>query len=143
MHTIEVEKMTAQEQTTMDFDVLDGHQYMLLTTFRKSGQPVPTPVWFARDGDRLFVVTQGSSGKVKRIRHSSARVTVEPCTVRGESLGPQVEAQARVLPAGPESQRANTLLNKKYGLLKPLFEFVSRLRGGGQSERVFLEVSPV
>ena len=52
------------------FDMLDGHEYMLLTTFRKDGTPVPTPVWFATDGDRLVDTTGKHSGTVKRIRYS-------------------------------------------------------------------------
>ena len=54
------------------FQNLNGHQYMALTTYRRSGAGVPTPVWFAQDGDRLFIVTQDGSGKVKRIRNNAA-----------------------------------------------------------------------
>lgn len=123
------------------FDMLDGHEYMLLTTFRKDGTPVPTPVWFATDGDRLVVTTGKDSGKVKRIRFSSAAVTVEPCTARGQSLGPQAEATARVLPPGPQSDAADQLLNRKYGIKKKLFQLMTRLTSGA-GESAFLEITP-
>jgi len=128
-----------QEQTTINFDVLNGHEYMLLTTFRKSGDPVPTPVWFAREDDTLYVVTQADSGKVKRIRHTTA-ITIEPCTVRGDSLGPAVEAQARILPPA-EFDHANRVLNKKYGLKKRAFEMMMMFnRRSG--ERTYLAITP-
>ena len=69
------------------FPALRGHQYALLTTFRKSGQPVPTPVWFAEDGGKVYVYTRSDSGKVKRIR-AGGRVELAPCDARGTLLGP-------------------------------------------------------
>jgi Pyridoxamine 5'-phosphate oxidase. len=74
------------------FAPLAGHQYMNLTTFRKNGQPVPTPVWFAQEGDRIYVVTQAASGKVKRIR-ANPRVQLTPSDARGKPLGATIEAQ--------------------------------------------------
>jgi uncharacterized protein len=53
------------------FPNLHGHQFMSVTTFRKSGQPVPTPVWFAQVEDKLYVMTQANAGKVKRIGHTA------------------------------------------------------------------------
>ena len=64
------------------FQNLNGHQYMALTTYRRSGAGVPTAVWFAQDGDRLFIVTQDGSGKVKRIRNN-AGVRVAPSDAGG------------------------------------------------------------
>lgn len=120
---------------TSGFGNLEGHEYMRLTTFRKSGEGVPTPVWFAREGDRLYVTTQATSGKVKRISHT-AQVRIEPCTVRGDVLGPAADGRARVV-TGEEAQRANSALSRKYGLKKRLFELFSR---GGN--RTYLEITP-
>ena len=57
---------------------LGHHRFVSLTTFRRSGEPVSTPVWVARDGDGLVVLTPSASGKVKRLR-ADPRVEVRPC----------------------------------------------------------------
>lgn len=57
-------------------------QYVSLTTFRRSGEPVATPVWVARDGDDVVVITVDGVGKTKRLAHT-ARVELRPCDVRG------------------------------------------------------------
>jgi hypothetical protein len=128
--------VTASQPTA--FANLAGHQFMKLTTYRKTGQAVPTPVWFAQQGDKLYVITQEDSGKVKRIRHTS-RVVVEPCTARGESLGPALEARARELNAD-EGKLANKALNRKYGVQKVLFDLMGRM---SRSKRTYLEISLV
>lgn len=119
------------------FALLDGHDFMSLKTFRKSGAAVPTPVWFAADGERLVVLTEADSGKAKRIRNSGA-VEIAPCNWSGKLLGVDyVPAQARLLPAGPESEQADRLLSRKYGWQKKLFEVAGRFR---RREEVFLEI---
>lgn len=119
------------------FSNLAGHQFMKLTTFRKNGVAVPTPVWFAQVGDTLYVTTQVNAGKVKRIRNSG-RVTVEPCTASGQSLGEAVEAHAREL-SPEEHQRANAALRKKYTWQYAAFGLMGKLRGG---KMTFIEVKP-
>ncbi|MGK5676415.1 PPOX class F420-dependent oxidoreductase, partial [Micromonospora sp. URMC 106] len=74
-------------------DRLASEKYVLLTTFRKDGRAVPTPVWAVRDGDALAVWSAADSGKVKRIRRSGD-VTVAPCDVRGRPHGEAVPAHA-------------------------------------------------
>ena len=76
---------------------IHGQKYISLTTFRKSGAGVATPVWFGEDNDKLYVMTRSDSGKYKRIRNNP-RVTVAPCTIRGKVIGPQFEATARIVP---------------------------------------------
>jgi hypothetical protein len=105
----------------------DG-KYLLLTTFRKDGTAVPTPVWVAPDGDRLTVWTAADSGKVKRIRQS-ADVRVGPCDVRGRALGPSMPATAQVLTA-QESDHVKDLVRKKYGVPGALALLGSTLRRG-------------
>ncbi|MEV5447304.1 PPOX class F420-dependent oxidoreductase, partial [Streptomyces sp. NPDC052644] len=63
-----------------DLDRLAAEKYVLLTTFRKDGRAVSTPVWAVRDDDTLAVWTVADSGKVKRIRRDGT-VTVAPCDV--------------------------------------------------------------
>lgn len=129
---------TIAEQAA-SFDVLDGHQYMSLTTFRKSGAGVATPVWFARDGARLVVTTQLQSGKAKRIR-SNPQVTVAPCTASGQILGPAAQGCARFL-EGAAAEQARALLRRKYGLIWTLFNVGYRLRGLHRTAG-FLEITP-
>ncbi|WP_374971017.1 PPOX class F420-dependent oxidoreductase [Terrabacter sp. BE26] len=68
--------------TPSDLDVVAAHRYVSLTTFRRSGAPVATPVWVARDGGELVVVTLDPSGKLKRLARDP-RVELRPCDVRG------------------------------------------------------------
>ncbi len=122
---------------TAAFPALAGQQYMSLTTFRKNGDAVPTPVWFAQVGDRLVVTTDPNSGKVKRIRNND-RVTVAPCKMNGEVTGDAVEASARVL-TPEEGAAADKALSKKYGLQKRLFGLMGAMR---RSSTVHLEIAP-
>ena len=71
-------------------------EYILLTTFTKDGRPKPTAIWAAPDGDRLVVITQETSWKVKRIRNTP-RVTIAPCDRSGNPKGEAVEAAAAIL----------------------------------------------
>ncbi len=112
----------------MTFDVLDGHKYMSLKTFRTSGAEVATPVWFAREEDTLYIVTPASAGKVKRIRNN-ARVEVAPSDMRGRLVGINYQpAQAHILDEA-EGKIAKQALNKKYGLMKRLLDGLARVRG--------------
>lgn len=77
-----------------DLDRLSAEKYVLLTTFRKDGRAVSTPVWAVRDGDALAVWTASDTGKVKRIRRDS-RVTVAPCDVRGRPHGEAIPGTRR------------------------------------------------
>jgi uncharacterized protein len=93
----------------------------LLVTYRRDGTPVPTPVWAAPEAGRLYVRSERSSGKVKRLRRD-ARLLLGPCTVRGEPLGAPLEARARVL--DPEEEAlAERALAARYGAGRALFEW--------------------
>ena len=91
---------------------IQGRKYISLITFRKVGTAVHTPVWFAEDGDKLYVMTRSDSGKYKRIRNNP-RVRIAPCTARGKLTGPEFFGKARILP--PEDwPRARQMINRKY-----------------------------
>ncbi len=106
-------------------------KYISLTTFRKSGDGVATPVWFGEDGDRLYVMTRSDMGKAKRIRNNP-RVTVAPCTIRGKVTGPEFAAVARILPPA-EHAHARQTINRKY--------WMARLTSRWSRADVFLEIS--
>jgi len=97
-----------------DLTRLTEGKYLLVTTFRRNGTPVPTPVWMGRDGEDVIVWTRSDAGKVKRIRNNPV-VELAECDARGKPRGPAVQATARILDA-TESARGRTLLKRKYGL---------------------------
>jgi PPOX class probable F420-dependent enzyme len=99
--------------------------YVSLTTFRRTGVPVPTPVWAAPDSDTLVVWTRADSGKVKRLRHT-ARVTVAPCDFRGRTQGPAADAVAEFVPAIGQDE-ALAALRRAYGLKFQVGHVTSRL----------------
>lgn len=97
-----------------DVERLGRGSYLLVTTFRKDGTPVPTPVWVGRDGDELLVWTQTSAGKVKRIRNNPT-VEVTACDLRGKPRGETLKGTARILDAAG-TERGRKVLRKKYGI---------------------------
>lgn len=121
--------------TTHDFPTLAGHEFAVLTTYRRDGTAVPTTVWFAEAGGRLYIQTGANSGKVRRILANPA-VTVAPSTRVGEVLGEATAATARLL-AADEAAVAEAALERKYGERR---RQVMAQMGG--FERGYLEVVP-
>jgi PPOX class probable F420-dependent enzyme len=121
------------------FDSLRDHKYAVVVTFKRNGQPVPTPVWFGLDdAGRMYVRTPRDAAKVKRLRHDP-RVRVAPSTVRGRPLASAVEGTARVVPPTEEAH-AEDSIQGNYGLFRRLYEGV----GGAlaREDLVYLEVTP-
>ncbi|MFJ8386480.1 PPOX class F420-dependent oxidoreductase [Streptomyces sp. NPDC094438] len=115
----------------MNPDVLDrlgAGKYLLVTTYKKDGTAVATPVWVVRDGDALAIWTTTDSWKVKRIRNRPD-VLVGPCDVRGNPTGEQHPATAVICDAAA-TDACRALLRRKYGVLGRLTLFGSRLRRG-------------
>jgi uncharacterized protein len=110
--------------------VLDNEKYILLTTFRRDGTPVPTPVWVVPlDEGRLGMWTSSGSGKAKRLAHTN-RVTVQPCDVRGR-IKPgtaAVDATARLV-EGQEYEAIQALVKAKYGVMTSITKFLGKLGG--------------
>jgi len=106
-------------------------KYVSLTTFRRDGTPVSTPVWFVSENGSLLVETDGDSYKVKRIRRND-NVTVTSCNAMGRGTGDTVSARATILPV-EELPRVERLLHRKYRLdyifVLPIYLLVQRLRG--------------
>jgi hypothetical protein len=111
------------------FAGFNTHKYLSLETFKKSGEGVRTPIWFAADPRvgldsstaKLYVYTIGDTGKVKRIRNNP-RVRIAPCDMRGKVLGELVDARAEIV-TGEEAARGMGLLNKKYFPWKQVLGF--------------------
>ncbi|MEV7452339.1 PPOX class F420-dependent oxidoreductase [Streptomyces nigra] len=109
-------------------DRLGAGKYLLVTSYRKNGTGVPTPVWVVRDGDALGAWTAADSWKVKRIRARSD-VLIGPCDLRGRPTGEQVPATAEICDEAT-SARYRRLIARKYGIMGRLTLLGSRLRRG-------------
>jgi PPOX class probable F420-dependent enzyme len=97
---------------------LDRAWAVRLTTFRRDGTPVSTPVNVARFGQRIFFRTYEQAGKFKRLRNNS-RVLVAPSTGRGVATGPAVPARALLL-SGPDDETAAGLIDAKHTIFQKL-----------------------
>ena len=110
---------------------IQNQKYISLKTFRRSGLPVATPVWFGEENEKLYVMTRSDMGKTKRVRNNP-KVTVAPCTSRGKVTGTEFPATARLLPPG-EFDRARKTLTRKY--------LLARLTAPWSKADAFLEIS--
>lgn len=108
-------------------------RYLNLESFRKTGIGVRTPVWFAQEPGRpvFYVYSEADAGKVKRIRNNP-KVRIAPCTMRGDLRGAWIDARARICD-GDEALAGQQLLRRKYGWLKIVGDFFSRLMGHKQA----------
>jgi PPOX class probable F420-dependent enzyme len=135
---------TVLERVT--FPDLGREQCIALTTFRKTGQAVTTPVWFAERLGTIYVETHADAGKLKRLRHT-ARVTLAPCTYSGKVTGSVSEGNARILTESEESTAASAALSKKYGRMRSLVHFVRNaqriFRRKAKVEVVYIAIEPI
>jgi PPOX class probable F420-dependent enzyme len=129
----------------MGFAAFRDHKYISLETFKKNGEGVKTPVWFAADpasdiagdGARLYIYTIGNTGKVKRIRNNG-HVKIAPCTIKGDPLGDWADANAEIV-TGEIASQAMKLLNKKYFPLKQILGFFALF---SRRERIVMAIRP-
>ncbi|MGB7341561.1 MAG: PPOX class F420-dependent oxidoreductase [Phototrophicaceae bacterium] len=118
---------------------LKDEQYFSLTTFRKNGNPVATPVWFAEVEGHFYVKTQADSWKVKRIRNNS-HVIFAACDARGNIHGETFKGMAQLHTAdSPTGKRIDKALTQKYGLFKRGFDLVGLIRS---ADYTFIEINP-
>src|SRR6516164_1842790 len=107
-----------------------GAKYLNLESFRRTGIGVRTPVWFAHDvlhnaRTIFYIYSEAGAGKVKRIRNNP-NVRIAPCTMRGDVRGVWINGRACIC-EDDEAARGQQLLTQKYGLLKIVGDFFSRL----------------
>ncbi|MHC2185711.1 PPOX class F420-dependent oxidoreductase [Rathayibacter agropyri] len=121
---------------------LGDASFVSLTTFRKNGVGVSTPVWIARDGDELIVTTPRRSGKVKRLRNDP-RVTLAPCDRRGRVAdgAAVVEANATIEADEAEVERLGRVFLRKYRFEYRTFMLIERLVSRGDRTRVMLRLT--
>jgi PPOX class probable F420-dependent enzyme len=120
------------------FEALEKESYINLATFRRNGKAVKTPVWFATIDGKLYVVTDGTSAKVKRIR-ATKRVQIAACDVRGRVTGEWIDGTGRIVGDKKMVERAHAALMKKYGWQMWLLDAGSTLFGR-IGRRAYLEL---
>jgi len=123
-------------------DALGDESFVSLTTYRRSGEPVSTPVWVARDGTDLVVTTPRDSGKVKRLRHT-ARVQLRPCgrTGKVEDGAPTHDGHATLDDDPGSADRAGKALAAKYGWQYRLIGLVEPLLRRRRPDRVIVRIT--
>ena len=113
-------------------------RYVSLATFRKNGDEVRTPVWIARENGALFVYTNLTSGKVKRIQRDD-RVRLAPCDARGKVRGEWAHGKARLVSDDATRERGLRAVLRKYGWQMRIALLTSRL-SGRYKERAVLSI---
>ena len=116
---------TVLERVT--FPDLGREQCIALTTLRKTGQAVTTPVWFAVSFGVIYIETHPDAGKLKRLRQTT-RVTFASCAYSGKATGSVSEGNTRILTEPQERMAAAAALAKKYGIMLGLYHILSNAR---------------
>jgi PPOX class probable F420-dependent enzyme len=128
------------------FPDLGKAQCIALTTFRKTGQAVTTPVWFAVGPGVIYVETHADAGKLKRLRHTP-RVTFSPCAYSGKVTGAVSAGNVRMLTEPEERTAAAAALTKKYGVMLSLYHLIRDVRRLLQRQAkvpsVYLTIEPI
>ena len=127
-----------------DFTALGDKRFVSLATFRKTGVPVPTTVWIARDGEALLVTTPAQSGKVKRLRNNprvELRASGRLGKVRDDA--PKFAGTAEIISDEADVVRYGKLFRKKLGIQHSIFMFIERRVAKGENRRrVILRILP-
>jgi uncharacterized protein len=132
---------TAERVEAMANATQDDSRYIALTTYRRDGHPVTTPVWAVSLDGKIYVFTASSTGKTKRVR-ATGRVRFAPCSMNGRGiLGAWREGTGRVVHDEALQERALGALQRKYGWQLSVAMLVYRLRGLYR-DRVVLELTP-
>ena len=114
---------------------LRGHKYCVMVTYKKSGEPVPSPLWFGTGNGKLYVQTGATAAKIRRIERNPV-VRVAPASSRGRPLAPPFLGTARLLSAGEES-KAERSLQTNYGLIRRVYSILL-----GRLANVYVEITP-
>jgi PPOX class probable F420-dependent enzyme len=133
-HAFEVARKPGTEG---DFAGFSGARQCLVITFKRSGEPVPTPVNFGLSAGRLYFRSEPRSAKVRRIRRDP-HVRVAPCNLRGRPTGGTTEGTAHVL-SGEEASRADAALAANW---TPPMKAMERGMDRLPIEIVYVEVVP-
>ena len=124
-----------------DLKQFKDQEFLSLETFRKNGEGVKTPIWFAEEGGVFYIWTDAESGKIKRIRNN-ARVSVAPCKRFGDVIGKWVTGYASVDESATAVKHVETLLRQKIGFGYVIFQFIDGIRDRRKgAKRICLKVT--
>lgn len=129
------------------FTQLDQEQYIALRTFRKNGDAVDTPVWFAEQNGVIYIETNAYSGKVARIHHTPA-VKIAPCNLKGDLLGPAMPGRAHEITITQDIFVAKGALHRKYGFARQAYYFfiktiaLARRQLENRERRIYIAIEP-
>ena len=119
---------TCSMTTATVLDALGSARYISLTTFRPDGTSVATPVWVARTGDALIVITDPTSGKAKRLR-ANPRVLVSPCDMRGRLKAGALSVPGAVtIQDEAQTSESVAIITRKYGLMGRILTWMNDRR---------------
>ncbi|WP_313676954.1 PPOX class F420-dependent oxidoreductase [Mycolicibacterium sp.] len=124
-------------------ETLARQRFVALTTFKRNGDGVLTPMWIGRDGTHLFVWTPADSWKVKRVRNNP-RVTLAPSGRTGkvrDGIVP-ISGAAEIVADPATVSRLEGLIRRKYGVEYRIVTTVERLLARGRKPRVILRIAP-
>jgi uncharacterized protein len=122
---------------------LGDEKFVSLTTFKRNGGAVASPMWVARDGDQLLAWTPADAWKVKRIRRDP-RVTLASCSRTGKMRAgqPALAGTAKVITDPTEVARVESLIKQKYGLEFRVVTIIETIAARGRKPRVVLRITP-
>ena len=115
---------------------LAGHKHCAVVSYRRSGEPVATPVWFGLGEGRLYFRSLAEGVKLKRIARNP-EVLVAPCTTRGKPVAPPWRGRARILSADAESAEAERMIQANFGAGRRVYK-----RAIEEAPAVYVEVVP-
>jgi len=122
-------------------EIFKNQEFLSLETFRKSGEGVKSPIWFAQEGNSLYIWTVGDSAKIKRIRNNP-QVKIAPCKRFGEVTGEWITAQASIDDSPAAVRHVEELLRRKVGFGFIVFGLIDGIRDRRSgAQRVCLKVS--
>jgi hypothetical protein len=121
---------------------LGAEKFVSLTTFKRDGAAVATPMWIGRDGDQLFFWTPVDSWKAKRVRNNP-RVALAPCSRGGKVRegAAAVGGMAKVITDPTTVQRLAGVIRRKYGLEFVIVTFIERILARAKKPRLILRIA--
>jgi PPOX class probable F420-dependent enzyme len=124
-----------------DFSRFRKEEFLSLETYRKNGETIKSPMWFAQDNDALYLWTMADSSKVKRIRNNP-HVNIAPCKRMGEVTGEWLTAHATIDDSPIMVAQVEAMLLKKVGLFFRIFRFIDAIRDRQKnSQRICIKLS--
>ncbi len=120
-------------------EFIEGGSYLSLSTLKRSGDRVATPVWFGLDNNAYYIFSAADAGKVKRLRNFS-EVRVAACTMTGSITGEWLDGNGELLSSREDIDRALAALHRKYGWQMKFTDLMSRL-SGKYHKRTYIRVT--